>query len=126
MNDFEKQLFDDILVEKVNLQRATLNEASIMKQRLFEDIQLKNNKIIIDISKCSFIDSAFLGVLVVSLKKITKTGGIIKLVIADPSVSEGVLNISGVQRVFEHYTSIEDALESFGFYDKGSQFNMRF
>lgn len=126
MNDFEKQLFDDILVEKVNLQRATLNEASIMKQRLFEDIQLKNNKIIIDISKCSFIDSAFLGVLVVSLKKITKTGGIIKLVIADPSVSEGVLNISGVQRVFEHYTSIEDALESFRFYDKGSQFNMRF
>ena len=126
MEDFEKQLLGDVLIEKVNLLRASHMEASIMKSRLFEDIQLNNKKIIIDISKCTFIDSAFLGVLVVSLKKATKTGGDIKLVIADPSVTEGVLNISGVQRVFEHYTSVEDALNSFGFYDKESQIKVKF
>jgi len=40
MEDFEKQLFDDILIEKVNLPSATLIEASIMKKRLSEHIHL--------------------------------------------------------------------------------------
>jgi anti-sigma B factor antagonist len=111
MENFEKQLSGDVLIEKVNLQRATLVEANIMKKRLLDDIKLNNKKIIIDISKSDFIDSTFLGALVVSLKRTRETGGDIKMVIAS-SVAK-TLNITGVLRVFKNYSSVEDALKSF-------------
>ena len=46
MESFEKQLFGDVLIEKTHLLRATIKEASIMKRRLFEDIQLNNKKLL--------------------------------------------------------------------------------
>jgi len=89
-------------------------EANIIKTRLFEDILLNNKKIIVDISKCDFIDSTFLGVLVASLKRTIEIGGDIKIVIASSS-------LAGILRVFEIYTSVEDALESFRLYGKEPQ-----
>jgi len=121
MKDFEKQLLGDVLIEKVNLLRATIIEASIIKTRLFEDILLNNKKIIVDISECDFIDSTFLGVLVASLKRTIEIGGDIKIVIASSSFPEGIVNNSSIQGVFEIYISVEDALKSFRFYDKEPQ-----
>jgi anti-anti-sigma factor len=112
MLDFEKQMSGEILIEKVNLQRATTVEASIMKKRLFEDIHLYKKKIIVDISKCDFVDSTFLGALVVALKRTRETGGDIKIVIGT-SVVKKTLSITGFLRVFENYSSVEDALKSF-------------
>ena len=111
MLDFEKQLSGDVLIEKVNLVRATFVEASIMKKRLLDDINLSKKKIIVDISKCDFIDSSFLGALVISLKRTRETGGVIKLVTA--SFTGGIINLAGYQRIFENYLSVEDALNSF-------------
>ena len=121
MEIFEKQLFGDVLIEKTHLLRATIKEASIMKRRLFEDIQLNNKKIIVYISKCTFIDSTFLGALIISLKKIRETGGDIKIVISPSSLTAGIINYSRLQRVFEIYPSLQDALKSFRFYGKRPQ-----
>jgi anti-anti-sigma factor len=118
MENFEKKLSGDVLIERVNLLRATNVEASIMKSRLFEDIKLNKKNIIVDIRKCDFIDSTFLGALVVSLKKTRKTGGDIKLVITPSSFAEGIVDNSGILRVFEIYTSVKDALKSFRFYSE--------
>jgi anti-anti-sigma factor len=112
MLDFEKELSGDILIEKINLLRATSVEASIMKKRLFENIHLSKKKIIVDLSKCYFIDEIFLGALVVSLKRSRETGGDIKIVMT-PSVAKKTTNITGFQKVFENYSSVEDALRSF-------------
>ncbi len=119
MLDFEKQMSGDVLIEKVNLAIATIVEARIMKKRLLDDIHLYRKKIIVDISKCDFIDSTFLGALVVSLKRTRKAGGDIKMVIA-PSFAI-TLNITGFLRLFENYSSVEDALKSFGLYSKESK-----
>jgi len=113
LENFERQLIGDVLIEKVNLLKATLMNASIMKNKLFEDIQLNNQNIIVDVSKCILIVSAFLGELIVSLKRTRETGGEIKLVISTPSFTKGLLNISGILKVFENYISVEDALKSF-------------
>ena len=121
MENFESRLFGDVLIERINLLRATIIEASIMKRRLLEDIQLNNKKIIVYISKCTFIDSSFLGALVVSLKKIRETGGDIKLVIGPSLYTTGVINYSGLLRAFDTYTSLKDALKSFRFCGKRTQ-----
>ncbi|MGB5848482.1 MAG: STAS domain-containing protein [Ignavibacteriaceae bacterium] len=112
MLDFEKELSGDILIERVSLLRATTVEASIMKKRLFEDIHLSKKKIIVDLSNCYFIDEIFLGVLVVSLKRIRETGGDIKVVIPS-SVVKKTPNITGFLSVCKNYSSVEDALKSF-------------
>ena len=113
MEDFKKQVSGDVLIEKVNLQRVSRNEAKIMKSRIFEDILLNNKKIIIDISKCDFIDSSFLGALVASLKLTIEAGGDIKIVIASSSFAERIVNNSGILALFEIYTSVKDAINSF-------------
>ncbi len=112
MIDFEKQLSGEVVIEKVNLLRATTVEASIMKKRLFDNIHLSKNKIIVDISRCDFVDSSFLGALVISLKRTRETGGNIKIVTGSSIVKE-TLHITGFLRVFENYSSVEDALKSY-------------
>ncbi len=112
MIDFEKQLSGEVVIEKVNLLRATTVEASITKKRLFDNIHLSKKKIIVDISRCDFIDSSFLGALVIALKGTRETGGDIKIVTGSSVVKE-TLYITGFLRVFENYSSVEDALKSF-------------
>lgn len=110
--DFIRETHGDILVEIVNLTRATLKEAEEFKHRLLEDINHGWRKIIIDLSDCEFIDSTFLGALVVSLKKMTTLGGDLRLIGFQPAVHT-MFELTRMYRVFESFEHKEDALESF-------------
>jgi anti-anti-sigma factor len=57
-----------------------LLDAEEFKKILFKDIQTGWRKIIIDLTECKFIDSTFLGTIVIALKKITELGGKLRLV----------------------------------------------
>ncbi|GAB6281550.1 MAG: STAS domain-containing protein [Ignavibacterium sp.] len=111
--DFTKEIFGDITVEVVNLTRATMKEAEEFKKILSNDIDLGARKIVVDLSECEFIDSTFLGALVVSLKKITALGGDLKLVGFQPSV-HSMFELTRMYRVFEAFPSKKEAIESYG------------
>jgi len=72
--DFRQLHVSDIVIEVVNLSRATFREASELKKQLDDLIKQNYKKIIVDISQCEFVDSTFLGVLVLSLKSSAKIG----------------------------------------------------
>ncbi len=110
--DFTKEKYADILVEVVNLTRATLKEAEEFKLTLSQDIEEGVKKIVVDISQCEFIDSTFLGALVVSLKKITGLGGDLRLVGFQPAV-HSMFELTRMYRVFESYKTKEEAIQSF-------------
>ncbi len=110
--DFIKQEQGDIIIEIVNLTRATLKEAEEFKQTLIKDIEQGARKIIVDLSECEFIDSTFLGSLVVSLKKITNFGGDLRLVGFQPAV-HSMFELTRMYRVFEAFETKEDAIQSF-------------
>jgi anti-anti-sigma factor len=112
MLDFEKEMSGDILIEKVNLTRATTVEAGIIKKRLFEDIHISKKKIIVDMSNCLFIDEIFLGALVIAFKKSREAGGKLKVVIT-PKVVEKTPTITGFLKVVESFSTVEDAIKSF-------------
>src|SRR3990170_5983958 len=110
--DFTKEKYGDVLVEVVNLTRATLKEAEEFKLTLSQDIEEGARKIIVDISECEFIDSTFLGALVVSLKKITALGGDLRLVGFQPAV-HSMFELTRMYRVFESYKTKDEAIASF-------------
>jgi anti-anti-sigma factor len=110
--DFTKEKYGEVLVEVVNLTRATLKEAEEFKLTLSQDIEEGDKKIVVDISQCEFIDSTFLGALVVSLKKINGLGGDLKLVGFQPAV-HSMFELTRMYRVFESYKTKEEAVQSF-------------
>lgn len=110
--DFSREIMGDVLIESVNFSRATFKEAGLFKDRLVYDILTNNFKIVIDLSSCGYIDSTFLGALVVVLKKMTERGGEIKYVIPQPSALY-LFKITGLYGVLNLYKNRSEAVESF-------------
>jgi len=110
--DFIRSEKKGIILFRVNLIRATLKEAEEFKNMLKKDIDSGKNKFVIDLSFCEFIDSTFLGTIVISLKKVTAIGGDIKLVGFQPAV-RSMLELTRISKVFETFESTDEALNSF-------------
>lgn len=110
--EFFREEIEDVILLTVNLQRATLVEAEEFKDILINDIQRGFKKIVVDLSSCEFIDSTFLGSLVVSLKKLTGLGGDLRLVGFQPAV-HSMFELTRMYRVFESFKSSDEAVESF-------------
>jgi anti-anti-sigma factor len=110
--DFFQEKHGVIIVEVVNLTRATLKEAEEFKQILLKDIELGWRKIVVDLTDVEFVDSTFLGALVVSLKRITGLGGDLKLV-GFQSAVESMFQLTRMYRVFETFPTRDEAVKSF-------------
>ena len=112
MEEFSKIVVEDVTVETVNLSRATYKNAEAFKNIINDDIANGARKIVIDLSHCGFMDSTFIGVLVVALKDISKTGGKLRI-IKPSSVAHSILERTDTLRIFSLYDTIEAAAKSF-------------
>lgn len=110
--DFETLLVNDLAIEIVNLSRATYKEAGQIKKNLDELIKSNQKKIIVDISQCEFIDSTFLGALVLALKSSAKIGGDVRLV-KPHEIVKTLMDKVGTLNVFNLYDSVDEAIKSF-------------
>lgn len=111
MQDFERQMAFGFVIEKVNLTRATIKESMEFKDYLDEDILRGNTIIIVDLSECEFLDSTFIGVLVVTYKRLKKMGGALKII--KPGLfANSILNYTGTIEIFEIFETQREALES--------------
>lgn len=108
-----EEIIDDIVIEIVNLDRATLREAEELKFNVNEKITVGYKKIIIDLTAVEFIDSTFLGVIVNTLKKVARMGGDLKLVGFKPAI-RSMFELTRLFRVFESFGDLQDAIKSFG------------
>jgi anti-anti-sigma factor len=114
MEEFQRQVANGFIIERVNLTQATISEAVRFKKHLETDISLGYNIIIIDLSNCNSLDSAFIGVMVVTLKQLMRMGGSIKIV--KPGMfSKSLLNLTGTIEIFELYESLDCAISSISF-----------
>ena len=103
----------DTAIKSVRL-LATVQQTANLKQSLDFDMDHNIKKFIIDLSECEFFDSAFIGLLVVTLKKLQKNDGNLKI-IKPKNVFQFLLQSIAGSKIFEMYDSVEEALESFGF-----------
>ena len=110
--DFVQEIVGDVVIQKVNLKRATYNNAQNLTNNLQKDLNDGMRKIVVDLSSSNYMDSTFLGALIQSLKEFSKTGGKIRLAGVQSEV-EVLLNITGMHRVFAIFKTKEDAVASF-------------
>lgn len=110
--DFIKEKYGTVVLQQVNLERATLKEADQFKKLLIKDIDEGSRQLIVDLSSCEFIDSTFLGSLVVALKRVTSLGGDLKLVGLQPAV-HAMFELTRMFRVFETFPTKDDAIKSY-------------
>lgn len=107
-----EEVIDDVVVEIINIERATIREAEFLKEKLTLKINAGYVKVIVDLSSVEFLDSTFLGVIVGTLKKVVKQGGDLKLVGFRPPV-RSMFELTRLFRVFETYPELQDAIKSF-------------
>ena len=113
MENFCQDYRKDILINRVNLLRATVNEADELRNLLDEQIVLGSTKMVVDLSQCTHLDSTFIGVLVVTLKKLLAKGGELRLVEPlDPA--KELYYLTGISKVFNNFETAEEAIKSFG------------
>lgn len=94
---------EDNVVIRVNLLRATANEANSFKNYLSSIPAHYKSSTIIDLSECNFIDSTFLSS-IISFNKVIDSE--IKLVIADAR-QLAIFRITKLDSLFNIYASME-------------------
>jgi anti-anti-sigma factor len=112
MRDFEKRVKNEVLVIEVDLFRASAAEAVRFRNILDREIAGGYNNFVIDLTKCSFIDSAFIGALIVIKKKLELSDGQLKLIITN-KIIQNAAHLAKTISVFNSYHSIHDALSNY-------------
>lgn len=112
MENIAQEIRGDIITNRINLLRTTVNEANELASLLEEQIVFGHSKIVIDLSQCTHLDSTFIGVLVVNQKKLQEKEG--EMVIVEPlDPAKELFYLTGVSKMFNTFESAEDALRSF-------------
>lgn len=112
MKELEKIYHCGFLIANIHLKKATILEALDFKSEIDEEIQNGQHNIIVNLSECEFLDSTFIGVLVVTWKKLKAKGGKLKLV-KPGYFTKSVFYLTGTIEIFETYESVDEALGSF-------------
>lgn len=112
MEDITHEIRSGVLTNRVNLIRATVNETTELRILLDEQIAFGHSKIVIDLSQCTHLDSTFIGVLVVTQKKLLPKGGELKIVNPMDPAKE-LFYLTGISKVLNTYKTTEEAVKSF-------------
>lgn len=95
-------------------------DAVKLNEKLHELIEDGKTNVVADVGKVKFMNSSGLGMLIGGLTTMRKAGGDLR--IANPSDKiESLLVVTKLITVFEHYPSLEEAVESFENSDSDSE-----
>ena len=112
MEHFEKIFVAGVFVIAVNLTRSTLNEAKEFRNIVEEEINSGYTNLVIDLSKCDYIDSTFFGAIIKAFRMMKGKG--YKLKVVEPAnPGEDIFTIINPLRLFDLYKTREEAIKSF-------------
>jgi len=111
-DDFTVSKHGDICAIKVILVRALMKDTQEFTQLLSTIINDHYLKLIIDLSFCEFVDSTFIGAMVVASKVVAANEGEIKVIIPKENVLK-IFQSMGLFKIFQVSGNLQDALNSF-------------
>ena len=108
-----QEIRGDVIINRVNLLRATINEAFELRHILDEQIAIGYSKIVVDLSQCTHLDTILIGVLVATHKKLLAKGEGLYIVNTQDPAKELLFQLTGISRVLKTFETTEDAVRSF-------------
>lgn len=110
--NFVAEIVDDTFILTIKLKRATIEAASGLNKELSNAIENGWKKILVEMDEVEYIDSTFLGALVINFKKVMEIKGKFGLVGFKASLHTFIQQMS-LDRTFELYKSRSEALKNF-------------
>jgi anti-sigma B factor antagonist/stage II sporulation protein AA (anti-sigma F factor antagonist) len=112
LENIEKTYFDGVIVIKINLIRAILNESIALREIVDEEINSGQTQLVIDLSECVYVDSTFFGAIVLTSKRLINIG--YRLRVVEPViVGQSVVMNLNTSKLFDKYKTREEAILSF-------------
>ncbi len=111
-NDYKVKTITDIAIVTVDLLVATQRDAKPFWDELENNMILKWDKVIIDLSYCTLIDSTFVGMIVKIFKTISKENGQLKLVFPEKS-ARSYFHTTGIIKIVDCFNTLDEAVNSF-------------
>ena len=93
--------------------KATAETHLDLRAAFVRKIQQGRLRFILNLSEASFIDSMVLGEVVACYKRAVERGGDIKLVVIPDGMTHSLLQLSGLDHVFQIYSDEREAAASF-------------
>jgi len=112
MNDFKIKIIDDIAIVIVDILVATHRDVKPLWLELESKSILDWDKIIIDLSSCTYIDSTFVGLIVKIYKTVYEKNGQLKLVFPETKAMIYFHTI-GITRMVPCFNNLDQAVKSF-------------
>ena len=112
MENFEKIYLDGVFVIAINATRATLNAAIALRKIVKEDINYGHTKLVIDLSKCTYIDSNFFGAIIAASRMLIDIGYKLK-VVKQAIAGEYIFINTNTDKILDKYKTREEAIKSF-------------
>lgn len=102
----------EVFIIKVETPRALAQDTNDFTNLLINIINSTHLKLIIDLSKCEFIDSTFIGAMVLAIKIVSANEGQINLIVVKESVLKIFEDIR-LDKIFLISNNLETAINSF-------------
>ena len=112
MNAFEKIFAEGIYIIAVNISRSTIKESYEFRKVIEEEINSGHTNLVIDLSKCDYIDSTFFGGIIWAFSKLSDIGKKLKIVKYD-NPKEDIFTTTKTFEIFDLYGTREEAIKSF-------------
>ena len=112
MEAFEKIYVNGVFVIAVNLSYGTINEAKPFRKIVEGEINSGHTKLVIDLSKCDYIDSTFFGALIIASRKLIDIGYKLK-VVKPATAGEVIFTHAYTTKLFDKYKTRKEAIKSF-------------
>lgn len=88
-------------------------DATSLNNQLHKLVEVGTRRVVIDLRDVGVINSSGLGMLIGGLNTMRSAGGDLRIANASQKVME-VIRITKLSAMFKNYTSVEDAVASFG------------
>ena len=87
--------------------------APLLRQEIVDQVEKGARFLLVHLEKVEYLDSTGLGILIGGVKRLKEQNGGLKLIGPSPRISR-IFDITGLNRIFDVYTTQADALETIG------------
>lgn len=116
MKEEENKRFSSHVIEnipacviEVNLERAVFEYALLFRHYTKDKLEANHKNFIIDLSNTLFLDSTFLGSIIVFLKQVNKIGGTLRLIINQDKIAM-ITQIENISNIVDTFSSMNEAI----------------